>query len=400
MSIGAPSRIDLSTPSPEARARALFVRKFGAEPTAMAFAPGRVNLIGDHVDYCDGLVFPAALSDGCVCAVGPRTGAIAAASAEVEGDPVVDVLSPLTPADLSDLPGWFGYVAGTYEVMRSRFAPGAGGVNIAVASEVPPGSGLSSSASLEVSVATALEAQWGLSIDPVDKALACQHAEHVFADTPCGLMDQLVSVSGRAGCAIRIDCRDRSTTAVPLPPAERAAFVIFDSAVSHANGDGGYAERRAACESALPKLGVASLRDVPPDRLTSLPAGLTDPERDAVRHVVTEIDRVRRFPDLLAANDLGAAGALMDDSHRSLSEVFRVSCPELDTLAEIVRAQAGVYGARMTGGGFGGWVVSLVDTPAVPAAAEAVARAYRQATGLEITHRVVRAGDGARVLRA
>ena len=212
MSIGAASRIDLSTPSPEARARALFVQAFGTEPAAMAFAPGRVNLIGDHVDYCDGLVFPAALSDGCVCAVGPRSGEICAVSAEIDGEPVVDVLSPLTPSDLADLPGWFGYVAGTYEVMRSRFMPGAGGVNIAVASEVPPGSGLSSSASLEVSVATALEALWGIRVDPVEKALACQKAEHEFADTPCGLMDQLVSITGRAGCAVSIDCRDRSAT--------------------------------------------------------------------------------------------------------------------------------------------------------------------------------------------
>ena len=398
MSIGIASRIEVPTPSPEARALALFRQRFGTEPTALAFAPGRVNLIGDHVDYCDGLVFPAALSDGCVCALGPRNGSIAAVSAEVEGAAEIDVLSPLEPGDLADQPAWFAYIAGTYEMMRSRFAPGAEGVNIAVASAVPTGSGLSSSASLEMSVATALESHWGLSLSAVDKALACQKAEHEFAGTPCGLMDQLVSATGRAGCAIRIDCRDASTEAVPLPRASDAVFVIFDSAVSHANGDGGYAERRAACESALPKLGVTSLRDVAPDALGSLPSTLSDVELDAVRHVVSEIDRVRTFPALLSQSRLSEAGRLMDESHVSLSDVFRVSCPEVDTLAQIVRSQCGVHGARMTGGGFGGWVVALIDSGAVQAAGEAVGEAYRSATGLETVYRVVTAGDGARAL--
>lgn len=398
MSMGVASRLEVPTPSPEARARALFRRQFGTEPTALAFAPGRVNLIGDHVDYCDGLVFPAALSDGCVCAVGPRSGSIAAVSAEMDGEAMIDVLSAIEPGDLAAQPGWFGYVAGTFEMMRSRFCPGADGVNIAVASAVPTGSGLSSSASLEMSVATALESHWGLSLDAVEKALACQKAEHVYAGTPCGLMDQLVSATGRAGCAIRIDCRDASTHAMRLPPVGRAAFVIFDSAVSHANGDGGYAERRAACESALPKLGVSSLRDVEPGALDALPDGLNEAERDAVHHVVGEIDRVRRFPDLLAAMRLGEAGTLMNESHASLSGVFRVSCPEVDKLAGIIREQPGVYGARMTGGGFGGWVVSLIAAEAVDEASEAVTLAYRRATGLETTSRVVVAGDGARAL--
>lgn len=398
MSIGIASKIEVPTPSPEARARALYRAHFGTEPTAIAYAPGRVNLIGDHVDYCDGLVFPAALSDGCVCALGPRKGSIEAVSAEIEGSAGIDVLSPIVPGDLSGCPSWFAYVVGTYEMMRRRFMPDAGGVNIAVASAVPTGSGLSSSASLEMSIATALETHWGLSLDPVEKALACQKAEHDFAGTPCGLMDQLVSATGEPGCAIRIDCRDATTEAVRLPDDNLAAFVIFNSTVSHENGDGGYAERRAACESALPKLGVASLRDVTPEAIGDLPDALTEVEVDAVRHVVSEIDRVRRFPRLLAEGRLDEAGALMNESHASLSGTFRVSCDEVDTLARLIREQDGVYGARMTGGGFGGWVVALIEGDAVGRVGRVVADSYQLATGLETEHRMVIPGSGARAL--
>jgi galactokinase len=399
MSIGAASKLELSHSSPTQRAVALYRSAFGESPSFVAFAPGRVNLIGDHTDYCEGLVFPAALSDGCACAVGPRSGEFAAVSAEIAGRPVIDATATITPGDLAGEPGWMRYAAGTFESMRTRFAPNAGGANIAVASDVPPGSGLSSSASLEVSIATALEHLWGVTIDPVDKAKACQSAEHEYAGAPCGLMDQLVSVMGKRGCAIRIDCRDATTTAVPMPPADEAVFVIFDSAVSHANDDGGYAARRAACESSLPKLGVRALRDVAPDRLGSLPDDLTPVEIDAVRHVVSENARVEAFTSLLPQAKLAEAGALMNESHRSLSETYRVSCPEVDTLAEIVRSQPGVYGARMTGGGFGGWIVSLMKADALERAANSVREAYKAATGLDTAHRVVEAGDGAKLVR-
>jgi galactokinase len=399
MSIGAATIPGLSHASPPLRAAELYRMTFGAEPAFVAFAPGRVNLIGDHTDYCEGLVFPAALSDGCACAVGPRNGELSLVSADVDGEATVETGERIEPDDLADLPGWVRYGAGTYEAMRRRFAPDAGGANIAVASDVPTGSGLSSSASLEVSIATALEHLWGLTIDPVEKARACQFAEHAFAGAPCGLMDQLVSVMGQRGCAIRIDCRDASTIAVPLPPADRARFVIFDSAVSHANDDGGYAARRAACESSLPKLGVTALRDVRPEALNSLPASLTDVEVDAVQHVVTENDRVAAFTKLLPEGRLGEAGALMNESHRSLSEVYRVSCPEVDTLASITREQPGVFGARMTGGGFGGWIVALIKTDAIDRVAAEVTESYEAKTGLLTSHRVVQAGNGARLVR-
>lgn len=399
MTIGVASVSGVSFASPHLRAAELYRMTYGEEPAFVAFAPGRVNLIGDHTDYCDGLVFPAALSDGCACAIGPNDGEFAAISAEIPGAASMDATRPISPSDFYDQPGWMRYAAGTFEAMRSRFNPGATGANIAVASDVPTGSGLSSSASLEVSIATALERLWGNAIDPVEKARACQHAEHAFAGAPCGLMDQLVSVMGKRGCAIRIDCRDASTIAVPMPPMDRASFVIFDSVVSHANDDGSYAARRAACESALPKLGVSTLRDVGPADLASLPASLTPVEIDAVHHVVTENDRVAAFTALLPAGKLREAGALMNESHRSLSEIYRVSCPEVDALAAITQKCPGVFGARMTGGGFGGWIVALIKADAIEAAASTVFDEYRAATGLETSHRVVRAGDGARVIR-
>lgn len=399
MSIGASPSIDVSNATPHLRAAELYRQTFGHEPAFIAFAPGRVNLIGDHTDYCDGLVFPAALTAGCACAVGHRSGEVSAVSADLEGVATLDASGRIEPEAFADQPSWMRYAGGTYESMRRRFKGDAGGVSIAVASDVPTGSGLSSSAALEVSIATALEHLWTLEIDPVEKAKACQFAEHEFAGAPCGLMDQLVSVLGERGCAVRIDCRDASTVRVPLPPSERAAFVIFDSAVSHANDDGGYAARRAACESSLPKLGVPALRDVSVEQLASLPASLTDVELDAVRHVVTENDRVAAFTTLLPEMRLEEAGALMNESHRSLSEVYRVSCPEVDTLAQIVRDQAGVYGARMTGGGFGGWIVALVEASAIERTADAVHDLYRAKTGLETAHQVVEAGSGARLIR-
>ncbi len=399
MSIGAPSHLGLSRFSPAERAAAQFRETFGCSPAAIAFAPGRVNLIGDHTDYCEGLVCPVALAEGCACAIGPRDAELAAVSAELPGNPIVGATRPITLGDLADQPSWFRYVAGTYEMMRSRFAPGAGGVNIAVASDVPPGSGLSSSASLEVSIATALEALWALTVDPVAKALACQAAEHRFAGAPCGIMDQMISVLGQPERALRIDCRDSTTHAVPLPPTDLASFVIFDSGVTHANDDGGYAERRAACETAAPKLGVRSLRDLRLSDLASLHPSLNEAEHDAVRHVVSENARVEAFSSLLPAMRLADAGSLMNESHRSLSETYRVSCPEVDALVRVTQAQPGVDGARMTGGGFGGWIVALVRSAEIDEVVAAVTHAYAAETGIETAHRVVRAGRGARIIR-
>lgn len=372
--------------------------RFGGDPASLAFAPGRVNLIGDHTDYAQGLAMPAALTIGCVCAVGPRRGMVSAVSADIRGEGAVSASEPIEPVDLDGLPGWVRYAAGTFEMMRRRFAPGADGANIAVASDVPAGSGLSSSAALEVSIATALCGLWGIEPAAMAMALACQAAEHRYAGAPCGLMDQMVSLMGRREHALRIDFADASARPVALPAASDAAFVLFDSAVKHANDDGGYAARRAACESVLPKLGVASLRAVTMGDLSRIPAALTPAEMDATRHVVTENDRVDRFADALVAGRYDEAGSHMSASHVSLSRVYRVSCPQVDRLVEIATAHPGVFGARMTGGGFGGWAVALVQGSEVATVTASVIERYHAETGLRSAARVVRAGDGARRL--
>ena len=382
------------------RALALYRETYGAEPEHVAFAPGRVNLIGDHTDYAGGLVFPAAMTDGCACAVGPDDSVLSAVSGDVGGAASVGVSGSLTASGLAGEPSWFRYAAGTFEVMRRTFAPRAAGSRMAVASDVPSGSGLSSSAALEVSIATALESLWGLEVGDVEKARACQAAEHEFAGTPCGLMDQLVSVVGRRDHAVRIDFADTTWEHVAMPPSSEAVFVLLDSAVKHANDDGGYAARRAACDSVLGTLGVDSLRSVAFESLDALPSTLSDVERDAVTHVVSENRRVERFADALRAGRYAEAGMLMAESHCSLSRTYRVSCREVDTLVSIALEHEGVFGARMTGGGFGGWTVALVRADAAAAVAASVIERYRDATGLESASRVVSAGDGARVLRA
>jgi len=393
--VEAPARVEASVD----RAIALFRERYGVMPEHVAFAPGRANLIGDHTDYAQGLVMPAALVDGCACAIGPRLGGVSAASADVSGDAVIEADGGIEPEDLRGLPSWLRYAAGTFEVVRRRFSPGLSGANIAVASDVPTGSGLSSSAALEMSIATALEALCGLSLDPVEKARACQRAEQMYAGTPCGLMDQLVAVCGREGHAVRIDFSDDTWEHVPMPDASAAVFLMFDSAVKHANDDGGYAARRVACESVRPKLGVRSLREVEVADLSRLPEGLTGEEIDAVTHVVTENDRVVRFGAALAAGAFAEAGRLMNESHASLSETYRVSCDEVDALAGIVSREAGVHGARMTGGGFGGWVVALVDADAAAGVMARVPGKYAERTGLATVSRRVLAGGGARVVR-
>lgn len=396
-----------TNPSPESsadpsrcaeRAVELFRSRYGREPGRLAFAPGRVNLIGDHTDYAGGLVLPAALTQGCVCAIGERSGVFEAVSADVDGVASVEASGVLEAADLAGQPSWFRYAAGTFQTMREACGSDSTGASIAVASAVPSGSGLSSSAALEVSIATALEALWGVSLSAHEKAVACQKAEHRFTGTPCGLMDQLISVTGRRGFAVRIDFADDSLEYVAMPDAGEAVFVLFDSAVKHANDDGGYAARRAACESVLPKLGIATLREVDAEGLDDLPATLTDVERDAVRHVVTENRRVELFAADLAAGRLSSAGAHMNDSHWSLSRTYRVSCPQVDTLVEIASGTEGVLGARMTGGGFGGWTVALMRAADAERVGREVLERYEAQTGLKSSCRVVATGDGARLV--
>ena len=309
--------------------------------TVRAFAPGRVNLIGDHTDYTGGLVLPMAVDLGTTV-VGERGGdAVRLSSADAAGSADVP-LDVADPAAVS--PAWARYVAGVVSVLR----PSAG-FEGAVTTTLPLGSGLSSSAALEVAVALAL----GFNGPPVDLALACQAAEQRASGVPCGVMDQLASAAGVAGHALLIDCSSLSVTPVALP--DGVDVVVVHSGERRALAGSAYAERRAACEAA--EAVVGPLRSASPGDVADLPRA---------RHVVSENRRVRDFAAALAAGDLRACGALMAESHRSLAEDFEVSTPALDALVEDLAGRPGVFGARLTGAGFGGCVVALAEPGALP----------------------------------
>jgi galactokinase len=307
-----------------------------------AFAPGRVNLIGDHTDYAGGLAMPMAINLG-ITVEGRRGGDQVELRSATADEPVVLPLVIDDPAAV--LPSWGRYVAGVVH----EVAP-AQGFRGAVTSTLPAGSGLSSSAALELAVALAL----GFEGSALALAEACQRAEQVASGVPCGLMDQLASASGTDGHALLVDFTTLDVALVPVPST--AAIVVIHSGQPRALADSAYAERRGATEAASAVVGP--LHDAGLDDL----AQIVDPLiRRRARHVVSENERVRAFADAFASSDLVTAGALMTASHASLRDDFDVSTPVLDALVERLVATPGVYGARLTGAGFGGCVVALAD---------------------------------------
>jgi len=378
-----------------ARATAAFRGRFGRSPTHAAQAPGRVNLIGEHTDYNGGFVLPMAIDRACVGLAAAHEGSGRGTVLAVDIGQTWEVDDSV---DLTTLPrgDWRRYVGG---VMRS-FARANGlarlpRIDVALASDVPLGAGLSSSAALEVCLATLLEGVTGARLDPPDKARLCRRAEHEFAEVPCGIMDQFIAVAGRAGHALLIDCRDETAELVSLPAESEAVVLVIDSRVRHELAAGAYAARRASCESAAGLLGVGLLREagrVGPAQLAALP----DEEARCATHVVGEIARTLDAAAALRRNDPAAVGALMSASHASLRDDFRISCPELDLLVEAVGDVPGVFGARMTGGGFGGCVVALVAPGAAAkagaAARSAYARAYSREPGVFIARSAAGAG--------
>ena len=314
-----------------------------------ARAPGRVNLIGDHTDYTGGFVLPMAVDRETTVEL-VRGGDAVELSSDQEDEPVVVGLDVDDPSALS--PEWARYVGGVVAAVR----PSVGGRG-KVATTVPVGAGLSSSAALEVALALAL----GFEGSPLDLALACQRAEHLATGTGTGIMDQLASAAGRAGHALLVDCRSLEVTPVPLPPPEDVEVVVVDSHQRRRVSASAYEERRADCEAAAAIIGP--LRDATVAAVDALP----DPRlRRRARHVVTENARVLAAVETLRAGDVAAAGRLMHASHVSLRDDFEVSTPELDGLVDRLTATPGVYGARLTGAGFGGSVVALA-APGTPA---------------------------------
>lgn len=305
-----------------------------------ARAPGRVNLIGDHTDYAGGLVLPMAIEWGTTVEV-ERGGDRVVLGSSVEPEPAVIGLDVADPASVD--PAWARYVAGVVAVLR----PPAGATG-SVESSLPVGAGLSSSAALEVAVALAL----GFEGTPLELALACQQAEHRASGVPSGVMDQLASAAGVAGHALLIDCTSLEVTPVSVP--DTVEVVVVDSGARRTLAGSAYAERRSDCEAAARLIGP--LREA---TLADVAALDDDVVRRRARHVVSENQRVARFAELLGSGDLTEAGELMAASHASLRDDMEVSTPALDHLVAELAATSGVYGARLTGGGFGGCVVAL-----------------------------------------
>lgn len=316
--------------------------------TVVARAPGRVNLIGDHTDYTGGYVLPMAI-DRWTTVTGEHFGTVVALRSEQEPE---DVEVPLAVADPASIePVWGRYVAGVVAELR----PGVG-FSGRVSSTVPVGSGLSSSAALEVSVALAL----GATGSPLEVALLCQRAEQRASGVPCGIMDQLASTAAVAGSAVLIDCTSLELQPVELPPPSDAEIVVVHSGVPRALAGSAYAERAAQCANAARIIGP--LREATSADLERISHPLV---RARARHVISENERVLAFVAALRAGDLAGAGALMRASHESLRDDFEVSTPELDALVARLVATPGVFGARLTGAGFGGCVVALTRPGAV-----------------------------------
>jgi galactokinase len=362
------------------------------------YAPGRVNLIGEHTDYCGGFVLPMAIDRGTAVAAARRDDRrVRARSRDLGVDVEVDLDGPISARS----GGFLDYVEGVVRIL-DRSGARLPGADVVVAGDVPLGSGLSSSASLDVALGLAMTHIAGSAIDRLDLAKICQSAEHEFAGTMCGIMDPLVAALARDRHALLIDCRSLETRAVPID-SSRAAIVVCDTGVRHRLASSQYNERRADCHECERLLtGFAgttgSLRDVPLAGLPDALARLPEPLRPRCRHVVTENARTREAADCLARGDLEGFGKRMYASHASLRDDYEVSCVELDLLVEVAAAAPGVYGARMTGGGFGGCTVTLVANAAAEELQERLARAFRARFGRPPRSFVSAACAGAREL--
>ncbi|NGO10867.1 galactokinase [Streptomyces sp. HC44] len=359
-----------------------FEELYGRAPEGVWAAPGRVNLIGEHTDYNDGFVMPFALPHTTVAAVSRRTdGLLRLHSADVEGgaeDSVVELrVDALTPRSDQN---WTAYPAGVVWALREA-GHAVTGADIHVASTVPTGAGLSSSAALEVVTALALDELYGLGIERPQLALLCQRAENVYVGAPTGIMDQTASACCEDGHALFLDTRDLSQRQIPFDlAAEGMRLLVVDTRVKHAHSDGEYGKRRAGCERGAELLGVSALRDVAYEDLDAALERLGDEEevRRLVRHIVTENHRVERVVSLLRAGDPRAIGPVLNEGHMSLRDDFRISCPELDLVVDTALG-AGAVGARMTGGGFGGSAIVLAEAADVDTITKAVEEAFAAA---------------------
>jgi len=376
--------------------RRIYLEAFGAMPRVFA-APGRVNLIGEHTDYNEGFVLPAAIDKAVYLAIGPANGAL--------GKWISVDLGETAEVDLSDLrkhdKGWVNYLLGVVEQFRLS------GMDIpsfdaVLASDIPIGAGLSSSAALESVTALALDRVHGFGLQGLALARMAQRAENMFIGLRCGIMDMFASIHGRKGMAMKLDCRSLDHEYVPLELGPYR-ILLMDTGVRHSLASSEYNVRRMQCEQGVAALRkqypeLHSLRDASPDMVERCREQMGDVAHRRCRFVVEENERVHQACEALNTGSLDRLGRLMYASHDGLQLAYEVSCPELDWLVSRVRTEPGVLGARMMGGGFGGCTINLIHRDSIGTLLERVAPAYRQRTGLELSAYEVVTGDGAREL--
>jgi galactokinase len=378
-----------------------FEQIHGHPPRWVVAAPGRVNLIGEHTDYNGGFVLPMAIERYTLIAADRPAGDTNQVRFEstLSNRPAsLDLSQPLKPFPRGS---WANYPAGVIAGFLAR-GRRPGGFEAMIHSTVPLGAGLSSSAALEVATATLLEAITSRKLEPVEKALLCQKAEHDFAGMPCGIMDQFISVMGRENHVLLLDCRSLKPELVPMTDPS-VAVLIINTNVKHELATSEYSVRRKQCETAAMILGVPFLRDVEPAALASAKNRMDGVVYRRALHVVGEIERTLQAARAIRASDWPVVGRLMYASHRSLRDDFEVSCKELDAVVEIAEAigpEGGMIGCRMTGGGFGGCAVALVKTAAIDEISKRLAEEYKRKTGIEGFIFATRPAGGATVVKS
>jgi galactokinase len=359
---------------------ARFQQLFGARPRIFR-APGRVNVIGEHTDYNDGFVMPAAIEFYTWVAAAKREGRVLEAYSEHFDEKISLSLDALSGPPRKH---WSDFIRGVAAVLQNA-GYNLAGVNLVIHGEVPLGAGLSSSASLEVATALALTSLSGIDVPRTELAKLCQKAEHEFVGTRCGIMDQFIAVFGATAHALMLDCRSLEYQLLPVPPDFR--LVVCNSMVRHELASGEYNRRRADCEEGVGLLqphlpGIRALRDVAVTDLEAWKHVLPPTVYRRCRHVVTENQRVLAAAKALQSGDTHRFGHLMYRSHASLRDDYQVSCKELDLLVNLASSSSSVFGARMTGGGFGGCTVNLLKTDASDSFTEHISQAYQQVTGI------------------
>lgn len=370
---------------------------FNQDATIIAAAPGRVNLIGEHIDYCDGFVLPFALAQNIIIAAAPNGTSMVRLASSLGGDVVeIDISGDIAEA----APKWANYPRGVMQYFREESGCELIGFDAYITSNVPSGGGLSSSAAFELATATLIEGLTGTKLDTKTKALLCQKAEHNYAHCPCGIMDQFASAFGEEDRLVLIDCQNGEPHLVPFENPD-LTVIVANTCVAHELSDGGYASRRKNTEDGLEIIGKSTWRDVVVEDVEDAKEKMGDTVYRRSRHVVGEIQRVKDAVMALESNAFDALGEYMYASHASLRDDFEVSCEELDIMVEIAQsigAEGGVIGSRMTGGGFGGSTVTLCESSQADTIVAALNEQYTERTGITPEIFISRPSQGARLL--